>query len=85
LHSGLAAVLREKVVDGKKRKRYASPFTFHDMRKSRAQNLPPEKAVDVLAHDDPRTTNRVYRPVAILIDLHEEVNSRKTSRNSRKE
>jgi hypothetical protein len=38
------------------------------MRKSRAQNLPPEKAVDVLAHDDPRTTNRVYRPVAILID-----------------
>jgi hypothetical protein len=84
LRSGLATFVGEEVIDGKKRKRYQSSFTFHDMRKSRAQTLPREKAVDVLAHDDPRTTNRVYRPGAIIVDLNDEVNSRKTSGNSRK-
>ncbi len=42
-------------------------FTFHDRRKSRAQTLPREKAVPVLTHNDPRTTNTVYRPGTIVV------------------
>ena len=42
-------------------------FTFHDMRTSRAQTLPREKAVPVLTHNDPRTTNTVYRPGTIVV------------------
>lgn len=51
----------------------AGAFTFHDMRKSRAQTLEREKAVTVLAHDDPRTTAAVYRPGPIVVDLRDEV------------
>jgi site-specific recombinase XerD len=47
-------------------------FTFHDMRKSRAQTLDREKAVTVLAHDDPRTTAAVYRPGPIIVDMRDE-------------
>lgn len=58
-------------------------FTFHDLRAARASSLPAEKATEVLAHDDARTTKRVYRRGAIIIDLrgfHETPikNSRKT-------
>lgn len=48
-------------------------FTFHDMRKSRAQSLELNQAVTVLAHDDPRTTAAVYRPGPIVVDLNDEV------------
>jgi hypothetical protein len=51
-------------------------FTFHDIRAARARSLPPEKAVEVLAHDDPRTTRRVYRRGAHIVDISEEANAR---------
>jgi integrase len=34
-------------------------FTFHDLRAKAASAA--ENATDLLAHDDPRTTNRIYR------------------------
>ncbi len=55
-------------------------FTFHDIRAARASTLSPEKAVEVLAHDDPRTTNRIYRRGAHVVNLTEEANSRKSGR-----
>ena len=54
-------------------------FTFHDMRKSRAQSLSPADAQNVLAHDDQRTTNRIYRPGAIVVDMNDEVNAMRKS------
>jgi hypothetical protein len=48
-------------------------FTFHDIRKSRAETLTLAQAVNVLAHDDPRTTAVKYRPGAIVVDLNDEV------------
>lgn len=54
-------------------------FTFHDMRKSRAQTLELGQAVTVLAHDDPRTTAAVYRPGPIVVDLNDEVSGRGNS------
>lgn len=50
-------------------------FTFHDMRKTRAQDgLTLEEAQNVLAHDDKRTTAGVYRPESpIVVDMNREV------------
>ncbi|HWH39620.1 MAG TPA: hypothetical protein VNU21_07260, partial [Usitatibacter sp.] len=80
LRSGLATFVGEELVDGRKRKRYESPFTFHDMRKSRASTLSRNEAFVVLAHDDPRTTNVIYDQAPIVIDLNEEANARKKRR-----
>jgi integrase len=44
-------------------------FTFHDLRAVRASTLTREKATEVLAHDDPRTTSKVYRRGPLVIDL----------------
>lgn len=52
-------------------------FTFHDLRSTRASTLDREKAVEVLAHDDARTTNRIYRRGAHVVDLRAEVNARR--------
>lgn len=60
-------------------------FTFHDIRKTRADTLPTlDQAAHVLAHDDKRTTATKYRVGPHVIDLAEEVNSRKRGGNSRK-
>lgn len=47
-------------------------FTFHDIRALRATTLSQEKAVEVMAHEDPGTTNRIYRRGARVIDLNSE-------------
>lgn len=50
-------------------------FTFHDLRKSRAQDgLTLAEAQNVLAHDDQRTTSVTYRPTApVVVDMNAEV------------
>jgi site-specific recombinase XerD len=53
-----------------KRAKIPGRFTFHDLRAARASTLSPEKAVEVLAHDDPRTTARVYRRGPRVISLN---------------
>lgn len=73
INAGLSTFIGESEVNGKKVKQYSHPFTFHDLRKSRAETLSRDRAQTVLAHDDPRTTNRVYRPGPIVVDLSDEV------------
>jgi len=54
----------------------SEPFTFHDLRaKSASDELDPSAATERLAHDDPRTTRKVYlrkprraRPGAKILD-----------------
>jgi integrase len=54
----------------------AEPYTFHDLRaKSASDAVTPEDATERLAHDDPRTTRKVYlrkprraRPGAKILD-----------------
>jgi hypothetical protein len=55
-------------------------FTFHDIRATRASTLTREQAVEVLAHDDPATTARVYRRGPLVIDLRTPADSRNDSR-----
>jgi hypothetical protein len=55
-------------------------FTFHDIRATRASTLSQQQAVEVLAHDDPRTTAGVYRRGPHIIDLRAPVDSRNDSR-----
>lgn len=55
-------------------------FTFHDIRATRATTLSREQATEVLAHDDPATTNRVYRRGPLVIDLRPPADSRNDSR-----
>lgn len=57
-------------------------FTFHDTRKSRAEDgLTLDQAANVLAHDDKRTTARQYRPNApVVVDLNAEVENRRKSK-----
>jgi integrase len=58
------------------RKAIADPFTFHDLRaKSASDAASPADATELLAHDDPRTTRKVYlrkprqaRPGARILD-----------------
>ncbi len=52
-----------------KRAGIVGTFTFHDLRAVRASTLSKERATEVLAHDDPRTTARVYRRGPLVIDL----------------
>jgi hypothetical protein len=79
--AGLSVVIGEQEVRGKTVKKYRNAFTFHDMRKSRAEdNLTPAQAQNVLAHDDPRTTNVKYRVGAIVVDLNEEVKAKRKAR-----
>jgi hypothetical protein len=58
----------------------AGEFTFHDMRKSRGQSLDPLEAMNVLAHDDLRTTQTKYRPGAIVVDLNDEVAAKRKAK-----
>lgn len=81
IRSGLSVFIGEEDRNGKKVKRYKNPFGFHDIRKSRAEdNLTPAQATNVLAHDDPRTTNVKYRVGPIIVDLNDEVNGRRLVR-----
>lgn len=47
-------------------------FNFHDYRAERATTLTLDKATEVLAHEDPGTTKKVYRRGPIVIDLNSE-------------
>jgi site-specific recombinase XerD len=53
-----------------KEAKLAGVFTFHDLRKACGQELERGHAQTVLAHDDPRTTNKIYRPGAIVINMN---------------
>jgi integrase len=56
-------------------------FNFHDLRALRATTLTLERATEVLAHDDPGTTKKVYRRGPIVLDMNSEnrpKNSEKT-------
>jgi site-specific recombinase XerD len=55
----------------------AGVFTFHDLRKACAQELERGQAQTVLAHDDPRTTNRIYRPAPVVINMNEMLAAKK--------
>lgn len=68
-----------------KRAKLQGAFTFHDIRATRASTLSREQAVEVLAHDDPATTARVYRRGPLVIDLRAPANSRNDSRKFPKE
>lgn len=59
-----------------KRSELRGAFTFHDIRATRATTLPRDQATEVLAHDDPATTNRVYRRGPLVIDLRTPADSR---------
>lgn len=63
-----------------KRAELRGAFTFHDIRATRASTLPREQATEVLAHDDPATTARVYRRGPLVIDLRPPADSRNDSR-----
>lgn len=60
----------------------AGAFTFHDLRAARASTLSPAMATEVLAHDDPRTTSRIYRRGASIVDLADEVNARRGTKKT---
>lgn len=61
------------------RERSGVDFNFHDIRATRASTLPRGIASEVLAHDDHRTTEAIYRRGPLVIDI-----SRSTGHNSRK-
>lgn len=63
-----------------KRAELRGAFTFHDIRATRASTLTREQATEVLAHDDPATTARVYRRGPLVIDLRTPADSRNDSR-----
>lgn len=83
---GLVEVLGEEIVDGKKRTRSRRAFNPNDTRAKRASTLERGHAVEVLAHDDARTTETVYRRGPRIIDLRESAlaDSRRNAPNSRK-
>lgn len=66
---GLVTVLGEEMVNGKMRTRTRRAFNPNDTRAKRATTLSRQDAVDVLAHDDARTTETVYRRGPKVIDM----------------
>lgn len=81
---GLVEELGTAMVRGKEMRRTRRAFNPNDTRAKRASTLSKLQAVDVLAHDEERTTEVIYRRGPHVINTSELVEFPNGSRNSRK-